>query len=334
MTVHVTLKDLAKRLKVSPSTVSRALNDHPDISSPTKKRILALAESLDYHPDNVAQSLKNACTKTIGVIIPEIKHDFFASVLDGIEDITHEAGYTILLCKSNESYEREVINTKVLASHRIAGLIVSIAQDTKDSLHFQSLQRRRIPLVFFDRVFEDFPSSKVIVNDEEGAFSAVNYLIKSGYKRIAHIGGPQHLSIAKKRFQGYCRALEENNIPVNMDYVLFGGMYEEDGGVAFDRLHQFKPDAVFAVNDPVAVGAIVKIKAVGLSIPKDVAVVGFSDNAIASIIDPPLTTIAQPAYEMGASAARLLMDEIQQKNSQRKAVVETLKTRLIIRKTT
>lgn len=331
---HVTLKDLAKKLQVSPSTVSRALRGHPDISAATRKRILALAEDLDYHPDNIAQSLKSAKTKTIGVIIPEIKHDFFASVLDGIEDVTHEAGYSILVCKSNESYAREVINTRVLASNRIAGLVASISQNTQDAGHFKSLARRRIPLVFFDRVFEDDSVSKVIVNDEEGAFSAVDYLLNQGYTRIAHIGGPQHLSIGAKRFHGYCRALEAHGAILDMNMVYFGGLYEEDGSLAFDRLRRYKPDAVFAVNDPVAIGAMMKIKALGLKIPGDVAVVGFSNNSIAAMVDPPLTTVAQPAYEIGASAARLLMDAIEQKNSARKAIVETLKTELIIRAST
>jgi len=328
---HVTLKDLAKQLKVSPSTVSRALRGHPDISAQTRSQILALAESLDYHPDNIAQSLKSARTKNIGVIIPEIKHDFFASVLDGIEDVTYEAGYSILVCKSNESYEREVMNTRVLASNRIAGLVASISQNTQDAGHFKALERRRIPLVFFDRVFEDAAISKVIVNDEEGAFSAVDYLLRKGYRKVAHIGGPQHLSIGTQRFHGYCRALEAHGISLDMNLVYFGGLYEEDGSVAFERLCQFKPDAVFAVNDPVAIGAMMKIKTQGLKIPGDVAVVGFSNNSVAAMVDPPLTTVAQPAYEIGASAARLLMEAIEQKNSARKAVVETLKTELIIR---
>ena len=331
---HITLKHLAARLRLSPSTVSRALKGHPDISSETRKRVLALAQSLDYHPDNIAQSLKTMKSRTLGVIIPEIKHDFFATVLDGIEDVTYQAGYSILVCKSNESHDREVSSTRVLMANRVAGLIVSLSQNTQNTDHFKSLARRQVPIVFFDRVPEFFSSSKVIVDDEEGAFRAVAHLIQTGCRRIAHIGGPQHLSIGRRRFEGYCRALKVHGLPLDMNRVLFGGLYEEDGASAFERLVAEKVDGVFAVNDPVAVGAMLKIKALGLRIPHEVAVVGFSDNAVASIIDPPLTTVAQPAYEMGETAARLLLQEIERTGSERHWVTETLQTRLVVRKST
>jgi len=332
---HVTIKDIAKRLNLSPSTVSRALRNHPDISSETKKQVLALANKLDYHPNSIAQSLKNMQTKTIGVIVPEIRHHFFSSALTGIEDVAYGAGYVIIVCKSNEDYEREIVNTHALASNRVAGLIVSISQGTQNSKHFKVLQERGIPIVFFDRVCEDIDASKVVVDDREGAFRAVEYLIKSGYKRIAYIAGPKHLSISKERFTGYSLALKKYNVSFKKEYVIYGGLNEEDGIQGFQKLLQLKelPDAIFAVNDPVAIGVFTEMKKNNLKIPDDIALVGFSDNPISSLIDPPLTTVAQPAYEMGTTAARLLLEEIENRGKFEYRT-EKLETKLIIREST
>ena len=191
-----TIKDLAKELNLSASTVSRALRDHPDISPLTKKRVISLANKLDYHPDSIAQSLQTQKTKTIGVIVPEIKQPFFASVINGIEELAYSAGYTIIVCQSNETYDREVLYTRTLVSHRVAGLLVSLSQTTQNLDHFKALQRRGVPIVFFDRVNDDIEASKVVVDDYNGAFAAVDHLIKSGYKRIAHLAGPKTYPLA------------------------------------------------------------------------------------------------------------------------------------------
>jgi len=334
--LQVTIKDIAKHLDISPSTVSRALRDHPDISSETKKQVLALANKLDYHPNSIAQSLKSMQTKTIGVIVPEIRHHFFSSALTGIEDVAYKAGYIIIVCKSNEDHEREVVNTRALVSNHVAGLIVSISQSTENSEHFKALHKRGIPIVFFDRVCEDVDASKVVVDDREGAFSAVEYLIKSGYKRIAYIAGPKHLSISKERFTGYSLALKKYNVPFKKEYVTYGGLNEEDGIQGFQKLLQLKelPDAIFAVNDPVAIGVFTEMKKNNLKILDDIALVGFSDNPISSLIDPPLTTVAQPAYEMGTTAAKLLLEEIGNSEGKFLHRTERLETKLIIRKST
>ena len=261
-TRQITIKDIAKQLNISSSTVSRALRDHPDISQETKKKVVSLANELDYQPDVIAQSLKNMRTNTIGVIVPEIKHHFFSSALNGIEDITYNAGYTIIVCKSNESYEREVVNTRALASNRIAGLIVSISQNTQNDEHFRALQRRNIPIVFFDRVCSNAEGCKVLVNDSDGAFRAVQHLISVGYKRIAHIAGPEHLSISVQRLEGYKAALRQNGFQIRDEYTVHGGLNEEDGIIGFQRLMQLNesPNAIFAVNDPVAIGVFMQIK--------------------------------------------------------------------------
>ena len=330
---QATIKDIAKSLNLSPSTISRALRDHPDISSKTKGRVTSYAKGIDYFPDSIAQSLKNGRTKTIGVIVPEIKHDFFSSVVSGIEEIAYQRGFTIILCQSNESYEREVINTKALASHLIAGLLVSISQSTVNGDHFKTLLKRGIPIVFFDRVCEGINASKVVVDDFQGAFDAVEFLIKSGYKKIAHIAGPQNLMISTERMRGYIEALRKYELPVRTDFIIFAGMSEEDGITGLEKLYTLadKPDAVFAVNDPVAIGVYMKIKQLGLQIPKDVGVIGFSNNSISSLINPPLTTVEQPSYEMGKEAAKLLIKQITLNDGNFSAEKLKLKTKLIIR---
>ena len=330
---QITIKDIGKELSISSSTVSRALRDHPDISPETKRRVKALADKLNYQPNSIAQSLKKMQTNTIGVIVPEIKHYFFSSVLNGIEDVTYNAGYSFMVCKSNENYEREVINTRVLAANRVAGFIVSISQTTKNSNHFKNLQNRGVPIVFFDRVCEDMEVSKVTVDDFEGAFKATEYLIKSGYKKIAHLAGPGHLAITKYRLDGYRKAMQKFNLPIKENYVIHGGLYEEDGIIGFRKLYRQidLPDAIFTVNDPVAIGAFMQMKKYKIRIPETIALVGFCDNPVSSLIEPSLTTVSQPAYEMGSAAAKLLLEEINHKGDFFEPKTQILKTKLIIR---
>jgi len=333
---QTTIKDLAKKLNISPSTVSRALSDHPDINVKTKKKVRALAEKLNYHPNSMAQNLKRRSSNIIGVIVPQVKHYFFAAIMGGIADITHQAGYTVMICQSNESLEREIINTKALSSQRVAGLLISVSQTTNDVAHFELLQQRGIPLVFFDRTCDGINASKVVVNDYQGAFNAVEYLIKSGYRKIAHLAGPKHMAISKKRFSGYLDALKKYNVPYDEELVVFKGLNEEDGILGFSQLieNDRHPDAVFCVTDPVAVGAFMKIKERGLKIPEQVALVGFSDNPIASLIDPPMTTVRQPAYDIGKSAASLLIEQIEHRYDAVSPKNIVLETELVIRKST
>jgi len=334
-TGQVTIKDIAKQLNISPSTVSRALRNHPDISPETKKAVNALAKELDYHPDSVAQSLQKRRTNLIGVIVPEIKHNFFSAAISGIEEVAYRAGYAIIVSQSNENFEREVVNVRALMSNRVAGLLISISQNTTDSEHFRVLERHKTPFVFFDRVCEDVNASKVMVDDFAGGYTATEHLIKKGYQRIAHLAGPKHISISKKRLDGYKSALKQNNMFYDEGLVVYGGLNEEDGRSGFQQLLQLEqmPDAIFAVNDPVAIGAFEKIKEHGLRIPKDIALVGFSNNPISALVDPSLTTVDQPAYEVGKRAAILLIEQI---NSGDDFVPreEVLKTKLIVRNST
>lgn len=327
----ITIKDIATALNIHHSTVSRALNNHSDINKRTKIRVKQMAEKLGYHPNLFARNLKTRKTNIIGVIVPEIKHFFFASIISGIEEVAHREGYALLLSQSNESYEREVINTNALVSNRVAGLLVSISQTTKDGSHFKELQKQGINLVFFDRVMPNFNTSTVVVDDYNGAYIITEFLIKKGYKRIAHIGGKRGFAISDLRFKGYSDALKKHKISVDKGLVYFGGFQEKDGIEGMKYLFEAvnKADAVFAVNDPVAMGAYEIIKNEGLKIPEDIAVVGFSNNPITALVNPPLTTMKQPAYEMGKEAAELLFKQI--KNKTNKVEEKVLDTYLIER---
>ena len=333
---RVTIKDIARELNLSTSTVSRALRNHPDISNDTKKLVVEYANEHNYHPDAIAQSLKNMRTSIIGVMIPEIKHDFFSAALNGIEDVTYAAGFTIMVCKSNESYERELLNTRALLANRVAGFIISIAEDSVNSDHYRNLQEDGTPVVFFDRVAEDVQASKVMINDFEAAFLGTEFLIKKGYKRIAHIGGPETNIVGRERHKGYKAALEKNGFKYNKKLAIRGGFNEEDGVIGFQKLlKQGKlPDAILTISDPVAIGAFTQISEHKLRIPQDIALMGFSNNAITSLVTPSITTIAQPAYEMGALAAKLLLEEINYKGSDFKHRTEILPVQLIEREST
>ena len=331
---HSTITDIAQKLNVAPSTVSRALSNHPDVKKETKELIKKVAEELRYSPNPMARSLKNNRSTTIGVMVPEIKHDFFSSAISGIEDVAYQSGYTIILCQSNESFEREVVNTNVLMHQRVAGVIVSISQNTKSGEHFQDLIKRKIPVVFFDRVFEGLNASSVVIDDYQSAFDAVTFLIKKGYKKIAHFAGPKELGICIRRKNGYMDALKQNGIILHNDYVRHGGLHEQDGYHSMDVMlkENVIPDAIFAVNDPVAIGAFQRIKEAGLKIPDDVAIIGFSNNKITSLVDPQLTTIDQPSFEMGRKSAEILISILEDKIVEPKSIV--LNTNLIIRGST
>lgn len=326
-----TIIDIAQKLQISPSTVSRALSNHPGIRKETKEQVKKIAQELHYSPNPIARNLKNNRSTTIGIIVPEIKHDFFSSAISGIEEVAYQNGYTIIVCQSNESFEREVVNTNVLIHHRVAGIIVSISQNTKSSDHFQDVLKRKIPLVFFDRVCEGVNASKVVIDDYQSAYDAVEYLIKKGYKKIAHFAGPKELGICINRKSGYIDALKKNGMLLHHDYIRYGGLHEQDGYHSMDAMLEEKiiPDAIFAVNDPVAIGAFQRIREEGLKIPDDIAIIGFSNNKITGLIDPPLTTVDQPSFEMGRKAAEMLINVLEDKTSVAKALV--LPTKLIVR---
>lgn len=333
---HTTINDIARQLRLSPSTVSRALRDHPDISQKTKNRVLALATETNYQPNLIAQSLQTKRSNNIGVIVPEIRNTFFSTVISGIEEVAYDAGYTIMVCQSNDTYEREVINTRALAANRVAGMLVSMSQGTTDIEHFRTVMQQGIPLVLFDRVAEDLEVSKVIVDDFEGAYGAVSYLIGTGRRRIAHLAGSSSLYVSRKRREGYEAALMDHGLPLRPEYILGGGYHEEDGRYGMHQLLALQevPDAVFTVNDPVAIGAFLHIREQGFSVPDDIALVGFSNNPNTALITPRLTTVNQPAFEIGRQAVSLLMKNFTPGHNPLPVETIILKTQLIIREST
>ncbi|RUA33450.1 MAG: LacI family transcriptional regulator [Bacteroidetes bacterium] len=332
---NITIKDIAKELGVSPSTVSRALKDHPDISSDTKKQINDLAKKLNYQPNTVALSLRQSKTNTLGVIIPEIAHFFFSAVISGIEDIAHDAGYHVIITQSNESFEREVMNTRALFNSRVDGILMSVSRETENYDHLQSLLDYDIPLVFFDRIIDSLNACKVIVNDEQGAYEATTHLIEQGCYRIAHLAGPQNLAISKNRLNGYKAALADNRymIDENLIKVCGLGTFEEAESITNEILeYRFPPDALFANNDVAAYGAMMAIRKKKLRIPEDIAIVGFSNWRFSSLIQPALSSVTQPGFKMGQEATRLLMKQIN-KEKDEESITETisLKTNLVVR---
>lgn len=330
---QVTILDIAKELKISKSTVSRALTNDPNIRAETKARVLELAEKWDYQRNMLALSLSKSKTNTIGIIVPDFKSSFFPNVILGAQQIAERAGYNTLICQSNEHYDIEVKNSRLMLANQVDGLLISICRETRNFDHLEVFQRKGIPLVLFNRVTDEIKCPKVMVDDYEGAYRAVEHLIKKGRKRIAHLGGPSSLKLSEKRLNGYKAALRKYKIPEDEELIL---SYNLD----IDKVHIYvnhllsldnPPDAIFTVNDPTAIEVIRIIKKKKFRVPKDISVVGFSDDAVSSLIDPPLTTVSQPVFEMGQIAAELLIDFLKKDISQWKPVVKVLDTKLIVR---
>lgn len=332
---QVTIKDIAKELGISASTVSRALKDHPDISSKTKLAVNELAKKWHYKPNAVALSLRHSKTNIIGVIIPEIVHHFFSSVISGVEEIAHKAGYNVMMFQSNESYVREMANVQALLSSRVDGVLVSMSKETTDYSHFRELRDNGIPIVFFDRVCNDVASDNVIVDDFAGAFAAVEHLINIGCKRIAHLSAPQHMLLAQNRQKGYRQAMLKYKVPIDESLVVKCDSFDEAVIMTPDLLSLPEPpDAIFAVNEMTAAGALSVIKKFGLRVPEDIAIVGFTDGIVSRVSDPSLTTLEQHGYEVGLRAAEILVGRISDGDMDYEPITKVVKTNLIVRGST
>jgi len=338
---EVTLKDIARELNISPSTVSRALKDHPDISAKTKKTVNELAKRLDYHPNTIALSLRKSHTNTLGVIIPQVVHFFFSTIINGIEEVANENGYNILLCQSNESFKKELADCRALINSRVDGMLISCSIETTNFDHLEEISNRGIPLVFYDRIYEGIHTDRILFDDYQGAKAAVKHLVDEGYKRIAHLAGPKDLSLSSNRLRGYRDVLEANNIVFEPGLVKYDlDRLDFDGGYLKTKellSMDSPPDAIFAHQDLNAIGAMRAVKEKGHRIPEDFGIVGFSNWQMSSYTDPPLTTVSQQGYEMGKEAVTMLINHIQHKQSNSiepyMPQTRTLKTELIIRGT-
>ena len=336
MKIHqITIIDIALELGVSVSTVSRALKDHPDISPQTKQLVRDMVEKMKYKPNAIALSLRNRRTNIIGVIVPEIVHHFFSSVISGIDEVAVAAGYNVMFFQSNESYEREIMNIQSIINSQADGVLISLAKGTKKFGHIRQLIDNNVPLVFFDRACDEIETDKVIVDDFEGAFNAVDYLIKTGCRRIAHFSGPQHLQISYLRKRGYISALEKNGLKVEDDLIVNCDTFEDAMEITRLMMSRTKPpDAIFTVNDMTAVGTLNTVKAMGYRVPKDVSIGGLTDGLGSTITDPLLTTVSQHGFEIGKKATEILIKRINDECESPGPITEVVKTDLVVRDST
>ena len=306
---RVTINDIARELNVTAATVSRALNNHPAISDGTKALVRAKAEQMNYRQNKMASSLRSGKSHIWGVLIPSAKINFFGSVVHGIENVASENGFTTLLYQSNELMENEVKGLDTFFRSGVDGVIASIALGTTNYDHFLEIKNKGIPLIFFDRSKEELGIPSVVIDDYKGAFNATDHLIRQGCKRIAHIGGPEHSDIFKNRMNGYKDALLKNNLPVEEDLIVTGNLTVEGGRMSMEELLNLEntPDGIFAAEDFTALGAMLTLKEKKISIPEDMALIGFANEEFGKYITPTLSTVDQQTVKMGEEAARLLM---------------------------
>jgi LacI family transcriptional regulator len=331
----VTIKDIAIKLNLSTSTVSRALRGSYEISDETKKIVLEYAEKINYRPNPIALSLKERRSHSIGIVVPEIANSFFSQAINGIESIAYNSGYHVSISQSHESFERELINVQHMASRSIDGLLISISAETSDFSHLKELHERGLPIVFFDRIVDEIDTFKVVCDNFKGAYDATKHLIKQGYKRIAHITSSSHLFITRKRLEGYKKALEDHKIPYDealVKHCNHGGMVVEEVEEAVTTLFSVKnkPDAILSAGDRITTVILSVIKK-HKKINKDLAYIGFSNSDLTDMFSPSLSVVRQPAFEMGKTAIELLIKLIESKRPITEFETKVMESKIIIK---
>lgn len=334
----ITMKDIAQALGVSVATVSRALKDNPRISKEQREKIQAYAHEHHFYPNVIAESLRNSRVKplkVIGVIVPQLSHFYFSSILSGIEEEATTHGYRIMVAQSNERYEREVRICQDFYKNRVCGVIVSQAKDTVKYEHFKKLIDHHMPLVFYDRICTGINCSRVVVDDYMGAYNAVTHLINTGCRRIACYSSPMTLEISKNRYNGYRDALLKNGLKVNENFLRICDNREDAEVLTPELLQQEEiPDAFFAVNDDTAVGILYAAKRMGYHIPEDISICGFTNGDRSKACDPMLTTVEQRGVRVGEEAANILISKVEGLLPPDKIEKRIVRTKLIIRGTT
>ncbi|MEP6673710.1 MAG: LacI family DNA-binding transcriptional regulator [Ferruginibacter sp.] len=331
MNKPATIKDIARMLKISTSTVSRALRDASDVGKETKNAVKALAEELNYQPNKFALSLQQKQTHTIGVIVPNLDY-VLATMVKGIDEVALEAGYTVMVCQSNESFGREIVNTRRLLDSLVDGFIISVSSETKVFDHFKKIQDKNMPVVVFDRLIADMKVPSVRLDNKDGGLQATEHLLEQGYRRIAILAGPKSLGISNERLDGYLAALKKYKVKVDPDLIIHCDFNQDYAYLATKELLAMKkrPDAIFTISDRMAIGAMLAIKEKGLKMPDDIGLVGFNNEPITSLVSPGISSVDQPAFELGKIAAKLFI-ETMHNNEDMGHVEEILKPKLYIR---
>jgi LacI family transcriptional regulator len=330
---EITIYDLARKLNISIATVSRALKDDPVVSKKTKKKIFDLAEEMGYRSNHFARNLRNQRTDTIGVIVPRLNSYFMSTIIAGMESVANSNGYNLIISQSSESVNKEVANAKTLFNNRVDGLLVSLAYDTEDMSHFDPFFKKNIPVIFFDRVEEHDSSTNILIDNRRAAYEATSHLIQQGCKRIVHITATPKRNVYIDRLAGYKQALADYDIPFKEDYLIINNLSQEAGTEAGTIIAQMnpRPDGVFVANDNCAVGCMLALKEAGVRIPQDVAVVGFNNDPVSKVVEPNLSTINYPGYEMGEVAARNLINHLNGTAAMHSTNTIILRSDLIIR---
>lgn len=334
-----TLKEIAEKLGISITTVSKALKDYTDVSAKTKKAVQDAAAELNYTPNNFALYLKTNESKTVGLVIPEVVHHFFSNIINGIIEEAEKNGYLVFILQSNENLELEKKQIELLVNKRVDGIMISLSNDSNNEEHLKELLRKEIPLVQFDKISKLINSSKVIIDDRKAAFDAVQHLIDRGCRKIAHIRGPLNPQNSIDRFLGYKKALEVNNIEFDQNLVFTCSKVNfEEGRLFAQEIVTNHPDVdgIFAITDLVAVGVLNYLQEAKIEVPNRIKLIGFSNWFMSEIMSPKLSTVDQPGFEMGIESFRLLLEEINAKKQEKKFIpkIVELKTSIIEREST
>lgn len=326
-----TIKDIARQLNISVSTVSRAIRNASDVNPETKKAVLALVEEINYQPNQLALSLRNKQTHTIGVIVPNLDY-VLSMMVRGIDEVALEAGYTVMICQSNESFGREIVNTRRLLDSLVDGFIISVSSETKTFDHFKKIQEKNIPMVVFDRVTPALVAPSVRLDNEMGGFIATEHLLEQGYKKIAILAGPKNLGISNSRMDGYLAALKKHKIKKDDDLIIHCDFNQDYAYYATQELLSMKkrPDAIFTISDRMAIGAMLAIKKKGLRMPEDIGLVGFNNEPVTSLVTPQISSVDMSAFELGKAAAKLFIETMHH-HEDMTSVENVLKPKLFIR---
>jgi LacI family transcriptional regulator len=331
--IEVTIYDVAKALNISPSTVSRGLRDHPHIKKETIIRIKAAAQEMGYQHNKFASNLRQKNTHTIGVVVPKLNSYFMATVISGMEKVTNQHGYGLIISQSQEFEKNEILCVSTLFNSRVDGLLVSLAFDTKNMDHFNGMLKKNIPIVFFDRVSECNGCMSVVIDNYRAGYEATSHLIEQGCKRIVHLGGNLLRNVYNDRFRGYKKALEDNGIQFDQELVIISDLTEDAGTSAAQKMLMMnpRPDGLFTSNDTSAVAVIIELEKMGIRIPDEIAIVGFNNEPISKVVQPNLTTIEYPGREIGEIAATSLINKLKNSLSDNLSTI-VLKHNLIVRK--